>query len=673
MDRKKIFGLFIPRSGFYLWFILVLLIIVAFWHWQIAAVGFVLLIILTGLNIRSEYKRKHEITRYIEDLSINIDSANKNTLLNFPTPLVMTDLDGTIIWYNSSFRKMYDGEDLLEQTISNFVEDLHPGTLIHENPNKENMSISKQVTINNVHYKVLCNFTKVEKKGDSPNFILVLYFIDITDLVEIKKKYYEEKLIPALIVIDNYDDLMQSMEDTSRPQAMAEIERKINQWIGFTDGIVKKFDRDKYLLLFESKYLKEFEDSRFEILDSIKEINVGNKLPITLSMGFGTNCKSIAESFQAAANALDLALGRGGDHVAIKRGDSYSFFGGKTRELEKRTKVKARVIAYALRELIDQAHSIYIMGHDNGDVDSMGAALGLYRVMRSRGRTAHIVLNSSNATIDGLIMKMQKDPDYDGVLIGRAEALERVSRKTLLVVVDTHRPSFTEVPELIGKTDQIVVIDHHRRGAEYIQDAALVYQETYASSTSELITEILQYIDDKLKLKPLEVEALYAGIVVDTKNFTLKTGVRTFEAASYLRRQGADTTAVKQFFQNDLETYTNVSSVVKDAEMITNDIAVSVCRLQLRNAQLIAAKAADELLNLSGIMAAFVLCYSGNEVCISGRSLGDINVQIILEKLGGGGHLTVAGAQMPGISIDEARERLKNAIMEHTLEIVKAE
>ncbi len=671
MDKKKIFGLFIPRASFYLWFILVLLVIVALWRWQIAIPGFILLIILTWYNIRSDYKRKHEITRYIEDLSINIDSANKNTLLNFPTPLVVTDLDGTIIWYNSSFRKMYDGEDLLEQTINNFVDDLHPGTLINENPNKDDMSISKQVTINGIHYKVLCNFTKVENKGETSNFILVLYFIDITDLVEIKKKYYEEKIIPALIVIDNYDDLMQSMEDTSRPQALAEIERKINQWMGFTNGIVKKFDRDKYLLIFESKYLKDFEESRFEILDSIKEINVGNKLPITLSMGFGTKGQSISESFQAAGNALDVALGRGGDHAAIKRGDSYSFYGGKTRELEKRTKVKARVIAYALRELIDQAPSIYIMGHDNADVDSMGSALGLYRVMRSRGRTAHIVLNSSNVTIDGLIAKIQKDSDYDGIFIGRTEALEKVSRKTLLVIVDTHRPSFTEVPELIGKTDQVVVIDHHRRGAEYIQDAALVYQETYASSTSELITEILQYIDEKLKLKPLEVEALYAGIVVDTKNFTLKTGVRTFEAASYLRRQGADTTAVKQFFQNDLETYSNVSSVVKAAEMITNEIAISVCRQQLKNAQLIAAKAADELLNLSGIMAAFVLCYSGSEVCISGRSLGDINVQMILEKLGGGGHLTVAGAQLPGISIDDAREKLKYAIMEHTSETTR--
>jgi c-di-AMP phosphodiesterase-like protein len=671
MDKKKIFGLFMPKASFYLWFILILLVVIAIMQWQIAVPGFVLLIILTWYNIRSEYKRKHEITQYIEDLSINIDSANKNTLLNFPTPLVVTDLDGTIIWYNSSFRRMYDGEDLLEQTISNFVEDLHPGMLINENPNKDDMSISKQVTINGIHYKVLCNFTKVEKKGDTSNFILVLYFIDITDLVEIKKKYYEEKIVPGLIVIDNYDDLMQGMEDTARPQAMAEIERRINQWMGFTNGIVKKFDRDKYLLIFESKYLQEFESSRFEILDSIKEINVGNKLPITLSMGFGTNGNTIAECFQSAANALDVALGRGGDHAAIKRGDSFSFYGGKTRELEKRTKVKARVIAYALRELIDQASSVFIMGHDNGDVDSMGAALGLYRVIRSRGRIARIVLNSSNPTIDGLITKIQKDPDYEGIFIGSEEALEKVSSKTLLIVVDTHRPSFTEVPALIGKTDQVVVIDHHRRGAEYIQDAVLVYQETYASSASELVTEILQYIDDKLKLKPLEVEALYAGIVVDTKNFTLKTGVRTFEAASYLRRQGADTTAVKQFFQNDLETYSNVSTVVREAEMITNDIAISVCRQQIRNAQLIAAKAADELLNLTGIMAAFVLCYSGNEVCISGRSLGEINVQMILEKLGGGGHLTVAGAQLPGISIDDARDKLKYAIIEHMNESSK--
>jgi len=311
------------------------------------------------------------------------------------------------------------------------------------------------------------------------------------------------------------------------------------------------------------------------------------------------------------------------------------------------------------------------MGHENADIDSLGAALGLYRVAKSRGKEAFIVLNRTNPTIDSIIAKIQKVPEYEDLFVNRNEAMDGVGGKTLLIIVDTHRPGFTEIPELLERAGQVVVIDHHRKGADFIQDTVLTYQETYASSTCELVTEILQYIDEKFKLKPLEAEALYAGIVVDTKNFTFKTGVRTFEAASYLRRQGVDTVAVKQLFQNDLVTYSNISNVVKEAEMIGNEIGVSVCPPGIKNAQLIAAKAADELLNLSGIAAAFVLCNVGSEVWISGRSLGDINVQVILEKLGGGGHLTVAGAQLPGITLDDAKEKLKYAIMKYVDESQK--
>lgn len=666
MDSKRYSGIFIPRASFYLWIILLLVLVITVLDWRIAIPGYVLLAFLAYYNVRSSYTRRKEITKYIENLTFNIDTATKDTLLNFPMPLVVTDLNGTIIWYNSSFRKIFDKEDLLEKAISNFVEDLHPGNLAGETSN-----ISKQVTLNGKHYKVLCNFAQIEKKPDAGNFILILYFIDVTELIETKKKYNEEKIIAGLIVIDNYDDLMQSMDDTQRPQMLAEIEKKVIQWMGFTYGIIKKFDRDKYLFLFENKYLKELEDKRFEILDTVKEINLGNKIPVTLSLGFGLNGKTLVENFYSAGAAIDIALGRGGDQVVVKNGDSFNFFGGKTRELEKRTKVKARVIAYALRELIDQSPSVCIMGHENADIDSLGASLGLYRVVKSRGREAFIVLNRTNPTIDSLVAKIQKNAEYDGIFLSRSEAPNKVGKKTLLIVVDTHRPSFTEIPELIEYANQVVVIDHHRKGTDFIQDTVLTYQETYASSTCELVTEILQYIDDKFKLKPIEAEALFAGIVVDTKNFTFKTGVRTFEAASYLRRQGVDTVAVKQLFQNDLLTYSNISSIVKDAEIIGSEIAISVCPQNMKNAQLIAAKSADELLNLSGIIAAFVLCYVSGEVWISGRSLGDINVQVILEKLGGGGHLTVAGAQLPGITLEDAKEKLKYAIMEYENENLK--
>ncbi len=666
MDSKKFLGLFIPRASFYLWIILLLVIVIGVLDWHIAVPGFLLLAFLTYYNFSSNYKRKIEIASYIENLNFNMDATTKDTLLNFPMPLVVSEVDGSIVWYNSSFRKIAEEEEALEKAVKTLVSEIKPESL-QDNPT----GITKQMELNGMNYKVLCNFARHEKKQDSSEYILILYFIDNTELVGLKKMYADEKIMAGVIVIDNYDDLMQSMEDTSRPQMLAEIDKRVNQWMSFTNGIIKKFDRDKYTFLFEQKYLKELEEKRFEILDNVKDINIGNKIPVTLSLGFGLNGKTPLENLHSASAAIDIALGRGGDQVVIKNADSFSFFGGKTRELEKRTKVKARVIACALRELIDQSAAIFIMGHENADIDSLGASLGLYRVVKSRGRDAYIVLNKINPTIESLVVKIQKTQEYEDLFISRNEVLDMFNSKTLLIIVDTHRPSFTEIPELIGMAGQVVVIDHHRRGAEYVQDTVLTYQETYASSTSELVTEILQYVDEKIKLKPVEAEALYAGIVVDTKNFTFKTGVRTFEAASYLKRQGVDTVAVKQLFQNDLTTYTNISSVVKSAEIINSEIAISICPPGTKNAQLIAAKAADELLNLSGINAAFVLCNVSNEIWISGRSLGDINVQMILEKLGGGGHLTVAGAQLTGIALEEAKDKLKYAIMGYVNELNK--
>lgn len=638
--------------------------VIAILDLRVAIPGFLLLIFLVYHYIKTSLKRQKEIAAYIENLTINIDSATKDTLLNLPMPLVVTELDGNVIWYNSLFRKIFDEEGVLEKTLNSLVKELTPSG------SKESaINISRQITINNMHYLVLGSFVKTGHKAGTGDYILLLYFFDNTELIELKKRYHEEKVVLCVIVIDNYDDLMQSMDDSARPQMLAEIDKKIMKWMDFTGGIIKKFERDRYLFVFENKYLKELEEKKFEIIDTVKEINLGNKIPVTLSLGFGIRGESILENFKFAGAAIDLALGRGGDQVVIKNGDSFSFFGGKTRELEKRTRVKARVIAYALRELIDQSSRVLIMGHENTDIDALGAALGIYRIVRNRDKEANIVLTASNATIKSLIIKIEKSGEYDGLFVNRNEALERVDNKTLLVVVDTHRPSFTDVPQLLELADQVVVIDHHRKGAEFIQDAVLTYQETYASSTCELVTEILQYVEEKVKLEPVEAEALYAGIVIDTKNFTYKTGVRTFEAASFLRRQGVDTLAVKQLFQNDISTYLSISGIVKDAEMMKENIAISSCPPNVKNAHLISAKAADELLNLSGITAAFVLCGVGGEVFISGRSLGDINVQVILEKLGGGGHMTVAGAKLKEFSLDDAKEKLKYAIMEYIEEM----
>jgi len=661
MENRKFSGIFTPRASFYIWIIAILAAVIAILDLRLALPGFLLIIFLVFHYLRSNYRRQREIASYIENLTFNIDTATKDTLLNFPMPLVVTGLDGTIIWYNSLFRNIFDGEVLLEKTIGSFVGDLHPAGLI-----KPGARISRQIAIGCSHYHVLGNIVKTDRKTEEESFILLLYFIDNTELAVLKQKYEEERIAVGIIVIDNYDELMQSMEDAGRPQMLAEIDRRIVKWLEFAGGIVRKFERDRYIIVFEAKHLKELEEKKFEILDSVKEINLGNKIPVTLSLGFGIKGKTPAENFKFAGAAIDLALGRGGDQAVVKNGDSFSFFGGRTRELEKRTRVKARVVSYALRELIDQCDAVMAMGHENADLDSLGACLGVYRMARSMEKQANIVLDGRpNIMVESLISRIKKDMEYDGLFLSRKEALDRITDKTLLVVADTHRKDFAEVPELLDHTSQVVVIDHHRKGTDFIQNTVLTYQETYASSTCELVTEILQYADDRLKLKPLEAEALYAGIIVDTKNFAFKTGVRTFEAASYLKRQGVDTLSVRQLFQNDLSTYALVSDVVKEAEIIKGDIAISACPPNIRNGQLIAAKAADELLNLSGVKAAFVMCRVDNTVLISGRSLGDVNVQVVLEKLGGGGHLTVAGAQIEENSIESAKEKLKCAIIEY--------
>jgi len=641
MNRKKI-GTFIPRTSFYLWVIFIFAAVMIFLSWQAAIPAFIILVVLVYHNINSNIKRQREITKYIENFIFNIDSATKDTLLNFPMPLVVLELDGTIIWYNSSLKNIFIKEEHLNKTISSFVKDMNAGEII-----RGKATISEQVVINDRHYNIVGNFIKIEVKHNVTEYILVFYFIDNTDLIEIRNRYANERIVTGIIVMDNYDDLMQSMDESIRSYVLAEISKRILQWTGFTGGIIKKYERDRYVFIFEKQ-----------------EIEIDNKIPVTLSIGFGINADNLAESFSYASAAIDIALGRGGDQAVIKDRGNFSFFGGKTRELEKRTRVKARVMAYALRELIDQSSDVLIMGHENADLDSIGSAIGIYRIAKMRGKKAHITLKNSNMTIEPFMEIVKNSQQYENVFIGKSEAIEILSPESLLIIVDTYRAGFTEIPELLERTENIVVIDHHRKGTDFIQDAVLTYHETYASSTCELVTEILQYVDDGLNLEMIEAEALYAGIIMDTKNFTYKTGVRTFEAASYLKRQGINTVSMNQLQQKTISTYLRISDIVRNAELISGHISVSICPPDTNNAQIIAAKAADEMLTLSGIAAAFVLSEVNGQVYISGRSFGEINVQIILEKLGGGGHMTVAGAQLEDVSIEEAKKKLKSVILE---------
>lgn len=658
MGNKRFMKMLIPDTKIHLWIMTVFISILAYYNLMIGGIGIFVLLYLIYHHWKTQHDRKEMWTKYIESLSSDIDSATKHAILNLPIPLAIVEFDGSIAWYNPKFSEMIDVKDILERNI----EDLIPGVKV-SNILQDKKDMVTEVTIKDRHYKVLYNIVKIASDYDS-RYIIMVYWIDITNFQNLKAKYNEEKPAIALIQVDNYDDVLQSTEEASRPLVIAEIDRRISLWAARMNAVVKKYQKDKYIVFFEHKYLERLESKRFAILDEIREIQGGNEIPITLSIGVGVNGKNPIQLEEFARAGVDLALGRGGDQAVVKKIDTLNFYGGKTKAVEKRNKVKARVIAHALRQLIDQSSKVIIMGHKFPDMDSFGAAIGVYRAVKNRGKDPYIVFDGVNPAIENLYHRIQQHGEYR--MIDVEDVPASLDHNALLVVVDTHRPQFTQCPEAISRADKIVLIDHHRRGTEFIENTVLTYLEPYASSTCELVTEILQYMEDKISLEKVEAEALLAGIAVDTKNFSFKTGVRTFEAASLLRRAGADTTSVRQLFQDDLQTFVAKAQVVKNAEDIGRNIAISVCPKGTHNAALVAAQAADELLDIRGITASFVLGIRENgELFISGRSLGDINVQVILEKLGGGGHLTIAGTQLKDVTLEEAKEMLKRAIDEY--------
>ncbi|EOD00028.1 DHH family phosphoesterase [Caldisalinibacter kiritimatiensis] len=661
MNNKKIFKILIPDTKIYLWIIGILIGIIAVYEPAIALIGVVVLAYLIYYHWENVHLRKVEWTKYIEGLTQEFDSATKHAILNLPIPLVMIEVDGTISWYNPKFMEILDKKDILEKNISEIIPNFNIDEIMDK---KQKMAI--EVSIKNRNYKVLYNIVKKDKSND---YIIMLYWIDNTNFTVLKNKYNDEKINICLVQVDNYDEVINNIDESKRPVVLAEIDKKLNTLAARLSGFIVKYKSDSYIIVFENKYLENLEARKFDILDEIKDINVEGSLPVTLSIGVGVNGKTPAQLYDFAKGAKEIALGRGGDQAVVKKIDKLSFYGGKSKAVEKRTKVKARVIAHALRQFISQSERVFIMGHRVADMDSFGAAIGIYSVVKSLGKEGYIVLNKVSSSIKNAIEKIREEhPEYLEIIIDSEEALSKVDESSLCIVVDNHRPSFTEEPKLLDVIDKVILIDHHRRGAEFIEDPALVYLEPYASSTCELVTEILYYLGDKINIEKFEAEALLAGITVDTKNFTFKTGVRTFEAASFLRRSGADTTSVKQLFKDDLETFVAKADVIKKADVIEDKIAISTLDEEIENSVLVAAQSADELLNIKGITASFVLAVSGDIIHISGRSLGDINVQLILEALGGGGHLTTAGAQLEDVTLEEAKEQLIDAIKEYLKE-----
>lgn len=602
---------------------------------------------------------KVEWTKYVENLSKDIDIASRDAIKNIPTGAVLIDSDGRVIWYNSKFLEIIQNKKIINVNISEIIPGINIGEINIE------MQQTMQVQYDRKHYNVLYTILDLSQTGKTKReHMTMLYFVDRTECVELQKRYVEEKVNIGFIYIDNYEELMEETEEATKFVVLAEVDRLLNAFSQETISIIKKTDRNKYIILFKNRDMDLFK--KFEILDAIKSIELGNTIPVTLSMGIGIGDMNLRETYENARAAMDIALGRGGDQAVIKDGNELSFYGGSVQALEKRTKVKARVISYALKQLIDQSETVFIMGHMIGDMDSFGAAIGIYRIAKNRGKKCFIVLNSRNPSIKNIYETLEREqPDYLEDIVTYDKIKNMSLRSSICIVVDTHIPEQVESLELLERSEKVVVIDHHRRGKSSIKDPVLSYIETYASSTCELITEILYYIEANIYITEFDATAMLAGIAVDTKNFAVNTGVRTFEAASFLRKKGANTLAVRQLFQNELDTYRFKGEIIKNISVFKENIAISKLEEDTDSGVMIAAQASDEILNIKDIKAVFVLARVGRDVHISGRSTESINVQRILERLGGGGHMTVAGARVKELSIEDVEKKLKQAITKY--------
>jgi len=660
-NNRKIFDNLVSRTKIYLVIIFILLVLISCLKIQMIIPSIVIYIAILAYTYFANNKRKSEISEQLQDLTLTVDSAAKSSLINAPFPLIIIETDGNVVWKSSKFITEFANID-----INNYISDLTIDIKdeIEKNKDPKIKSIIRNIEIGKKKYKVQCEFAKTKKseRKKVAEYMMILYFIDETEKYDLRQENEDKKTCVGIIMVDNYEEVMQRVDAEQKTQLMAKVESTVYDWVNETNGILVKEDRDTYVYIFEQRYLAKIKDDKFAILDTIKNIVRKDKMQLTLSIAISNEGETDREVYKSAAAAMDVILGRGGDQAVIRENGKYQFFGGKVEEVEKRTKVKARIVAHALEELMSECDKVIIMGHTNADIDAMGSALGVYRMATSLRKDAYIV-NGESASLNTFLDNIRDE--YKDVLINKETALAQINSDTLLVIVDTHKKTYVEAPELLNKTNKIVVIDHHRRSADFIDQSILTFQEVYASSASELVTELIQYTQNEVELSTIEAEALYAGIMMDTKNFTFKTGVRTFEAAAYLRRCGVDIIKVKKWFQSDLESYNKISEIVRKAEIIHDTIAISQYDIIEKDTSLICAKAADELLTIGNITASFVLGNTGDKICISGRSIGDVNVQMILEKLGGGGHITLAGAQLENTTIEEAKEELISKIEEY--------
>lgn len=660
MPKKEVLEKLITKTKVYLLLIAVLLIMLCSYNNALIIPAIVTYVLVIVYAVWSNGKNKVEVIKQVQEATFDTNSVVKNTLINSPFPIIIMKNTGEVVWKSSKFI-----EEFANVPIKNYLSSILKELKNEYENNKNTNRVVKEIDIDKKHYNVICEYTRNKHNRRREEFYITLYIIENTDYINLLNNYEAEKTCVGIITIDNYEELLQRISVEERPQIIGEVEKLIYDWTNNTGGLVIKNERETYVLILDYQFLNLLEQNKFNILDNIKKISLSNNLQLTLSISISVEGNTTYEKYKSALAGLEIVLGRGGDQVVVRNENKYKFYGGRAQEVEKRTKVKARTIAQSLENLVKESSNVIIMGHKSSDMDSIGASLGIYRFVKELEKNVYIVNTTYNVAVENLVLEIGKYNEYKDVIIDENEAYSIVNSDTLLIVVDTHKTSYTEIPKLLEKTDKIVVIDHHRKGTEFIENPILMFHEVYASSASELVVEILQYAEKELKLTSLEAEALYAGIMTDTKNFTFKTGVRTFEAAAYLRKIGVDIIRVKKWFQSDFKDYNVIADIVKSAEVINDNIAIAINEEKNKDISVVCAKAADELLTISTITASFVIGDTGEKIIVSGRSIGDINVQVILEKMGGGGHLTTAGTQIEGKTIEEVKVELVEKIEEY--------
>jgi len=658
MNNKKLSRLLEPNLQLYFFCLLAFTLAAVTVSPLLALAEGMATVALYAYFVRSNKKRRQSVLQYIDNVTGNVDTASKSTLINSPLPIMVFRPDtGEVIWSNENFLQLAGvREHLFEMKVEDAAPEFPVQWLL-----EGRRECLDRVRMNNRQFRVYGSLARAKGRSGEQNLVATTYWVDTTEVDRLRRDYDASRLVIGILMVDNYDDLMNACADNQRSAVLAQIDEKLNSWAAVGSGLLIKTERDHYLFLFEEQYYDHFVEEKFSVLDAIRDIKVGEGSHPTLSIGLGREADGIPALYKNASLSLEMALSRGGDQAVVRGKTDFAFYGGRAKTTEKRTKVKSRVMANALRELLADSADIYIMGHSFADMDAVGAAVGVCCAARKLGRRAQIVIDLEKNAAQSVLAMLRDLPEYEDVFVNPAEAFVKMRSGTLLVVVDTNRPDLVESSQILESSSRVAVIDHHRRAASYIENAAFSFHEPYASSASELVTELLQYLIEPSNLLREEAEALLAGIVLDTKHFTLRTGGRTFEAAAFLRRAGADTADVQRLFQGDLSGMVSKYDIIRQAELYRPDVALSVVG-QDGVDRVAAAQAADELLTLRGVKASFVVYRSGEDVLMSGRSLGEINVQVILEALGGGGNSATAGGRVEKGDILDVRKKLTQAI-----------